>query len=72
MKRSEHGFGFLRTRRAVDPPNGTSRIVVKIELVQRDRDFRLPEQFAQSENGPGVLEAFVPVAEKDLVQHLDG
>jgi hypothetical protein len=34
--------------------------------------FRLPEQFAQSENGPGVLEVFVPVAEKDLVQHLDG
>jgi hypothetical protein len=47
-------------------------MVVKIELVQRDRDFRLPEQFAQPENGPGVLEAFVPVAEKDLVQHLDG
>jgi hypothetical protein len=47
-------------------------MVVKIELVHRDGDFRLPKQFAQSENGPSVLDAFVPVTNKDLVQHLDG
>jgi hypothetical protein len=40
----------------------TSGVVVKIELVQRDGNRRSPQQFAQLEDGPGVLVAFVSVA----------
>lgn len=44
-------------------------MLIKVKLIESDRQTRLPQQFAQPPHGSGMFGAFVTVADENLIEH---